>query len=131
SYAGWCCMLPLTPEPIGLTSRLAGGPGGESRKWLGLACTSVVQLMVALDATVINIALPSAQRSLLITDPQRQWVITAYTLAFGSLLLLGGRLADTLGRKRTFLAGLVGFAAASAAGRAAPRLPAPVPAPAG
>jgi EmrB/QacA subfamily drug resistance transporter len=92
----------------------------DPRRWLALAFVSLAQLMVALDATVINIALPSAQRSLHITDPQRQWVITAYTLAFGSLLLLGGRLADTLGRKRTFLAGLVGFAAASAAGGAAP-----------
>jgi len=92
----------------------------DPRRWLALAFVSLAQLMVALDATVINIALPSTQRSLHITDPQRQWVITAYTLAFGSLLLLGGRLADTLGRKRTFLAGLVGFAAASAAGGAAP-----------
>ena len=91
----------------------------DPRRWLALAFVSLAQLMVALDATVINIALPSAQRSLHITDPQRQWVITAYTLAFGSLLLLGGRLADTFGRKRTFLAGLVGFAAASAAGGAA------------
>src|SRR6185437_7943021 len=92
----------------------------DPRRWLALAFVSLAQLMVALDATVINIALPSAQRSLHITDPQRQWVITAYTLAFGSLLLLGGRLADTLGRKRTFLLGLFGFAAASAAGGAAP-----------
>jgi EmrB/QacA subfamily drug resistance transporter len=92
----------------------------DPRRWLALAFVSLAQLMVALDATVINIALPSAQRSLHITDPQRQWVITAYTLAFGSLLLLGGQLADTLGRKRTFLAGLAGFAAASAVGGAAP-----------
>jgi EmrB/QacA subfamily drug resistance transporter len=76
--------------------------------------------MVALDATVINIALPSAQHALDISDAERQWVVTAYTLAFGGLLLLGGRLADTLGRRRTFLIGLVGFAAASAAGGAAP-----------
>jgi EmrB/QacA subfamily drug resistance transporter len=76
--------------------------------------------MVALDATVINIALPSAQRAMHISDPDRQWVVTAYTLAFGGFLLLGGRLADTLGRRRTFLVGLAGFAAASAAGGAAP-----------
>jgi EmrB/QacA subfamily drug resistance transporter len=75
--------------------------------------------MVALDATVINIALPSAQRGLHITVTERQWVVTAYTLAFGGLLLLGGRLADTLGRRSTFLIGLAGFAAASAAGGAA------------
>ena len=91
-----------------------------SKRWLALVCISIAQLMVALDATVINIALPSAQRALHISDPQRQWVITAYTLAFGGLLLLGGRLADTLGRRRTFLVGLVGFAAASAVGGAAP-----------
>jgi EmrB/QacA subfamily drug resistance transporter len=87
---------------------------------LALACISVAQLMVALDATVINIALPSAQKALEISDAQRQWVLTAYTLAFGGLLLLGGRLADILGRRRTFLVGLAGFAAASAAGGAAP-----------
>jgi EmrB/QacA subfamily drug resistance transporter len=81
---------------------------------------SLAQLMVALDATVINIALPSAQHSLHISDAGRQWVVTAYTLSFGGLLLLGGRLADTLGRKRTFLVGLIGFAAASAAGGVAP-----------
>jgi len=76
--------------------------------------------MVALDATVINIALPSAQHALGISDPERQWVITAYTLAFGGLLILGGRVADTIGRRRAFLAGLAGFALASAAGGAAP-----------
>jgi len=87
------------------------GPA-PSRRWLALACISVAQMMVALDATIISIALPSAQRTLQISAPERQWVITAYTLAFGGLLLLGGRLADTLGRRRTFLAGLAGFAAA-------------------
>jgi EmrB/QacA subfamily drug resistance transporter len=92
----------------------------DPRRWMALVFVSLAQLMVALDATIINIALPSAQHSLHISYQQRQWVITAYTLAFGSLLLLGGRLADTLGRKRTFLVGLVGFAAASAAGGAAP-----------
>jgi len=81
---------------------------------------SLAQLMVALDATIINIALPSAQRALHVSDPGRQWAITAYTLAFGGLLLLGGRLADGLGRRRTFLVGLTGFAVASAAGGAAP-----------
>jgi EmrB/QacA subfamily drug resistance transporter len=91
-----------------------------SRRWLGLACVATAQLMVALDATVINIALPSAQRALSISDPQRQWVITAYTLAFGGLVILGGRVADTIGRRRAFLIGLAGFAAASAAGGAAP-----------
>ncbi len=113
-------LLLMTNQQTGRSSQLAGRPGGESSKWLGLACISIAQLMVALDATVINIALPSAQRSLGITDPQRQWVITAYTLAFGGLLILGGRLADTIGRRRAFLTGLTGFALASAAGGAAP-----------
>ncbi|MFJ6699443.1 MFS transporter [Streptomyces sp. NPDC091272] len=75
--------------------------------------------MVVLDATIVNIALPSAQRELGLTNGNRQWVITAYTLAFGGLLLLGGRIADLVGRKRTFVIGLVGFAAASALGGAA------------
>jgi EmrB/QacA subfamily drug resistance transporter len=80
---------------------------------------ALAQLMVVLDATIVNIALPSAQRSLHMSDGNRQWVITAYTLAFGGLLLLGGRIADLVGRKRTFVIGLVGFAAASALGGAA------------
>ena len=68
-------------------------------------------LMVVLDGTVVTIALPSAQRDLGISDADRQWTITAYTLAFGGLLLLGGRIADYQGRKRSFLVGLLGFAA--------------------
>ena len=79
----------------------------------------LAQLMVVLDATVVNIALPSAQADLGFTDGERQWVITAYSLAFGSLLLLGGRLSDLMGRKRTFIIGLIGFAVASALGGAA------------
>ncbi|MFF7053254.1 MFS transporter [Streptomyces griseorubiginosus] len=80
---------------------------------------ALAQLMVVLDATIVNIALPSAQQDLGMSDANRQWVITAYTLAFGGLLLLGGRIADLVGRKRTFMIGLVGFAAASALGGAA------------
>ena len=80
---------------------------------------AIAQLMVVLDATIVNIALPSAQKDLGFSDAGRQWVVTAYALAFGSLLLLGGRLADRYGRKRTFLIGLIGFAAASAIGGAA------------
>ncbi len=79
----------------------------------------LAQLMVVLDATVVNIALPSAQADLGFSDGQRQWIITAYSLAFGSLLLLGGRLSDLMGRKRTFIIGLIGFAVASALGGAA------------
>lgn len=80
---------------------------------------ALAQLMVVLDATIVNIALPSAQRALGMSDGNRQWVITAYTLAFGGLLLLGGRIADLVGRRRTFVFGLIGFAAASAIGGAA------------
>src|SRR5580693_1984329 len=90
----------------------------DRRRWLILGVIALAQLMVVLDLTVMNIALPSAQRALHFTTADRQWVITAYSLAFGSLLLLGGRLADLLGRKVTFLAGLVGFAGVSAIGGA-------------
>src|SRR5215472_552343 len=98
----------------------ATADGISTRRGIVLACISVAQLMVALDATVINIALPSAQQALSISDADRQWVVTAYTLAFGGLVILGGRVADTIGRRRAFLIGLAGFALASAAGGAAP-----------
>ena len=88
------------------------------RRWLVLGVIGIAQLMVVLDLTIMNIALPSAQRALHFTAVDRQWVITAYTLSFGSLLLPGGRLADLLGRKVTFLTGLVGFAGVSAIGGA-------------
>jgi EmrB/QacA subfamily drug resistance transporter len=92
--------------------------GVGRRRWLILGVIGIAQLMVVLDLTIMNIALPSAQRALHFTTVDRQWVVTAYALAFGSLLLLGGRLADLLGRKVTFLAGLVGFAGVSAIGGA-------------
>ncbi len=91
----------------------------HERRWLILAVLGLAQLMVVLDGTVVNIALPTAQHALGFSDGNRQWIVTAYSLAFGSLLLLGGRLADLLGRKRMFLIGLVGFALASALGGAA------------
>ena len=91
----------------------------HAKRWWILGVLALAQLMVVLDTTVVNIALPSAQRALGFSNDSRQWVVTAYALAFGSLLLLGGRLADMLGRKRMFLIGLVGFAAASAVGGAA------------
>jgi len=90
----------------------------DRRRWLILGVIGIAQLMVVLDATVMNIALPTAQRALHFTTVDRQWVVTAYTLAFGSLLLLGGRMADLLGRKVTFLVGLIGFAGVSALGGA-------------
>jgi EmrB/QacA subfamily drug resistance transporter len=92
----------------------------DSRRWWILALVGLAQLMVVLDATIVNIALPSAQHALDFSDSARQWIVTAYALAFGSLLLLGGRLGDLFGRKRTFIAGLIGFAVASAIGGLAP-----------
>ncbi|MGW1586839.1 DHA2 family efflux MFS transporter permease subunit [Streptomyces sp. NPDC002386] len=97
----------------------AGAAQADPHRWWGLVVIALAQLMVVLDATIVNIALPSAQHDLNMSDADRQWVITAYTLAFGGLLLLGGRVADLVGRKRTFVVGLVGFAAASALGGAA------------
>ena len=91
----------------------------HDRRWLVLTFLGLAQLMVILDATIVNIALPSAQRDLGFSNADRQWVVTAYSLAFGGLLLLGGRLADLFGRRRMLLTGLVGFAAASALGGAA------------
>ncbi|MGW1990361.1 MFS transporter [Embleya sp. NPDC001921] len=90
------------------------------RRWWILAVIALAQVTVVLDATIVNIALPSAQQDLGFSDGNRQWVVTAYALAFGSLLLLGGRIADLFGRRNAFLIGLFGFALASAAGGAAP-----------
>jgi EmrB/QacA subfamily drug resistance transporter len=84
------------------------------RRWWILAVLGIAQLMVILDSTIINIALPTAQRALHFSNADRQWIVTAYSLAFGSLLLLGGRVGDMVGRKRTLIIGLVGFAIASA-----------------
>lgn len=90
----------------------------DPRRWKALAFVGLAQLMVVLDGTVVNIALPSAQHDLGFSDADRQWVVTAYALPFGALLLFGGRLADRLGRKRTFQVGVIGFALASALGGA-------------
>jgi EmrB/QacA subfamily drug resistance transporter len=100
----------LNEGPAAATSEL------DPRRWLALGVIAVAQLMIILDASIVNIALPSAQVDLGISDADRQWVVTAYTLAFGGLLLLGGRIADFVGRKRTFIIGLIGFAGASALG---------------
>lgn len=85
----------------------------DPRRWKALMVIAIAQLMVVLDASIVNIALPSIQEDLGISDADRQWVVTAYTLAFGGLLLLGGRIADFQGRKRMFIVGLIGFAFAS------------------
>jgi EmrB/QacA subfamily drug resistance transporter len=111
----------LEPDVAASGSRAADRVPGvrHSRRWWVLGVIAVAQLMVVLDATIVNIALPSAQHALGFSNGDRQWIVTAYSLAFGSLLLLGGRLADLIGRKRVFLAGVAGFAAASALAGAA------------
>ena len=100
-----------------LSSTVSAGDAGR-RRWLILATICTAVLMIVLDVTVMNLALPSAQHALGFTNADRQWIVTAYALSFGSLLLFCGRLADLIGRKATFLAGLAGFAAASAVGGA-------------
>ncbi|MFF1279712.1 MFS transporter [Streptomyces sp. NPDC058299] len=94
-------------------------PHLDPRRWKALIFICLAQLMVVLDGTIVNIALPSAQRALHFSDGNRQWVVTAYALTFGGLLLFGGRIADKWGRRRAFLTGLTGFALASALGGAA------------
>src|SRR6201989_1173408 len=109
------------PAVVAVPER-AGPPdvaAGSARRWWILGVVGLAQLMVILDATIVNIALPSAQKALGFSDGSRQWVITAYALAFRGLVLLCGRLSDLFGRKWTFIGGLLGFAAASALGGAA------------
>jgi len=108
-----------TDETPALTQEQAN----HERRWWILGVLGVAQLMVILDNTIVNIALPSAQHSLVFSNADRQWVVTAYSLAFGSLLLLGGWIGDFVGRKRALMIGLVGFACASAFGGAATGFP--------
>jgi EmrB/QacA subfamily drug resistance transporter len=111
-----------TPPGTTLPDLADPGPdvGPDPRRWAALAVIAIAQLMIVLDVSVVNIALPDAGADLGITAANIQWVVTAYTLAFGGLLLLGGRIADFIGRKRAFLVGLAGFAGASALGGIAP-----------
>src|SRR5262245_189518 len=111
---------PIDPAQESVVERGTPAEHPDSRRWWALAVLAVAQLMIVLDASIVNIALPSAQADLGISDANRQWVVTAYTLAFGGLLLLGGRIADYTGRKRTFIIGLLGFSIASAIGGFAP-----------
>src|ERR1700761_6815977 len=99
------------PQPVS-----AASAAPEPDRWGVLALLSVAQLMVVLDATIVTIAIPSAQKQLGFSTESRQWIVTAYALAFGSLLLLGGKLGDLFGRKWTLVTGLVGFSVASAIG---------------
>jgi EmrB/QacA subfamily drug resistance transporter len=103
-----------TAEMLGVDSSTAEAP--DPRRYWSLAVIAIAQLMIVLDASVVIVALPSAQHALHISVANRQWVMSAYTLAFGSLLLLGGRIADYLGRRRMFIVGLLGFGVASALG---------------
>ena len=103
-------------DPAEAPTTPAASTEPDPKRWSILAVVVIAQLMVVLDASIVTIALPSAQRALNISVANRQWVITAYTLAFGGLLLLGGRIADFGGRKRMFIVGLIGFAGASALG---------------
>ena len=111
--------VPLDPVIEG-AARPAAAPVPDPTRWRALGVIAIAQLMVVLDASIVNLALPSAKASLGISDANQQWVITAYTLTFGGLLLLGGRIADYVGRKRAFVIGLIGFATASALGGLAP-----------
>jgi EmrB/QacA subfamily drug resistance transporter len=111
---------PIDPADETTQDRRTPAEAPDPRRWLALGVLAVAQLMIVLDASIVNIALPSMQTDLGITNANRQWVVTAYTLAFGGLLLLGGRIADYNGRKRTFIFGLLGFAFASAVGGFAP-----------
>jgi EmrB/QacA subfamily drug resistance transporter len=108
-------MSTMTLKGVGGT---VNARDADSRRWLTLAVICTAALMIVLDVTVMNLALPSAQRALGFTNADRQWIVTAYSLSFGSLLLFCGRLADLVGRKITFLTGLAGFAVASAVGGA-------------
>ena len=110
-----------TAEAVEARSTAAHSPYPE-RRWLALGVILIAQIMILLDATVVNVALPSAQADLGFSNAARPWVVTAYLLAFGSLLPLGGRLADAYGRKTMFIVGLAGFAIASAVGGAAPNV---------
>jgi EmrB/QacA subfamily drug resistance transporter len=107
----------MTVERAGGDEATDQGPN-DTRRWWVLAVLGIAQLMVILDSTIVNIALPTAQHDLHFSNADRQWIVTAYSLAFGSLLLLGGRIGDIIGRKRALITGLVGFAVASAIGGA-------------
>ena len=109
----------MVVSPVGAADEASVSTGPSSQRWWVLVVIAACQLLVVLSASIVNIALPQAQRALGISDADRAWVVTAYTLGVGGLLLLGGRIADYAGRKRVLVIGLVGFAVASAVGGAA------------
>ncbi|MGH3415626.1 MAG: MFS transporter, partial [Actinocrinis sp.] len=102
--------------PTGSHPPHEAAPEHDRKRWYALFVVLIAQMMVVVDGTIVNIAMPSAQQALHIDDANRQWIVTAYSLAFGGLLLLGGRIADYTGRKRAFIIGLAGFGLASALG---------------
>lgn len=113
----------MAPPPSYKTTKnreSRGSPGQSDRRWWALAVIGLIQLLIVTDATVMNIALPSAQADLSLGDGERHWVITAYVLFFGGTLLLGGRIGDRYGTRKVLLAGLVGFGLASLLAGAAP-----------
>ena len=105
-----------TSDSSAPASAVSESQANHDRRWWILAVLGIAQLMVILDNTIVNIALPTAQHALHFSNADRQWVVTGYSLAFGSLLLLGGRIGDIIGRKRALMIGLIGFAVASAIG---------------
>lgn len=111
-------MTALMTLEQGAEDGASAGSANYDRRWWILGVLGIAQLMVILDGTIVNIALPTAQNDLQFSNADRQWIVTAFTLAFGSLLLLGGRIGDMVGRKRALVVGLVGFAVASAVGGA-------------
>ncbi len=110
----------MSSQPQQDVNPAPGAVTPDPRRWLALAVIAAATLMVVLDISIVNLALPQAQAELGMSDATRGWVVTAYTVAFGGLLLLGGRVGDLAGRKRIFIVGLLGFAVASAAGGLAP-----------
>jgi len=113
---------PAADTAAGPAAERGAGPekGQDRARWMVLVIVSIAQLMIVLDISIVNIALPDAQKDLGFSNGDRQWIVTAYSLAFGALLLFGGRLADLVGRKRMFIAGLFVFAGASLLGGVAP-----------
>jgi EmrB/QacA subfamily drug resistance transporter len=110
----------VLPAPVDSAREHPAYEGPDPKRWLALGVIAIAQLMVVLDASIVTIALPSAAKGLHIGSlSNAQWVLTAYTLSFGGLLLLGGRIGDYNGRKKLFIIGLLGFAGASGLGGAA------------
>jgi EmrB/QacA subfamily drug resistance transporter len=116
-------MSTPTALPRPAQGQVTDEEANHTRRWWILAVLGIAQLMVILDNTIVNIALPTAQHALHFSNADRQWIVTGYSLAFGSLLLLGGRIGDAIGRKRALIIGLVGFAGASALGGASVSFP--------